>query len=90
MMKRIVLGASLILASFALHAGQVIDINKADAAAISREIKGIGPTKARAIVKYRDTHGPYKRVEDLVKVSGIGEKTLEMIRPQVQVISKRK
>ena len=90
MMKRIVLGVSLILASFALHAGEVIDINKADAATIAREIKGIGPAKARAIVKYRDTHGPYKRVEDLAKVSGIGEKTVEMIRPQVQVISKRK
>ena len=90
MMKRIVLVVSLIVASFALHAGQVIDINKADAATIAKEIKGLGPAKAKAIVKYRNTHGPYKRVDDLVKVSGIGEKTLEMIRPQVQVISKRK
>lgn len=62
-----------------------IDINAADAAELE-QIKGIGPAKARAIIEYRDTHGPFARVADLRKVPGIGEKTLAQIRRKLTVI----
>ncbi len=48
-------------------------------------IDGIGETKARAIIKYRDEHGDFASVDDLVNVSGIGEKTLEQIRKYLTV-----
>jgi competence protein ComEA len=56
-----------------------LDINKASVAELET-LPGIGPVRAAAIVRYRETHGPFKRIEDLRQVSGIGEKTLEAIR----------
>lgn len=49
------------------------------------ELQGIGPSKAQAIINYRDEHGLFQQVEDLLEVSGIGEKTLENIRDQIAV-----
>lgn len=48
-------------------------------------IDGIGETKARAIIKYREENGNFSSVDDLVNVSGIGEKTLERIRKYLTV-----
>lgn len=39
-------------------------------------LNGIGPSKADAIIAYRDEHGPFQTVDEILKVSGIGEKTL--------------
>lgn len=66
------------------HATQV-DINTADAATLAQSINGIGPSKAQAIVDYRDANGPYATLDDLVKVQGIGFKTLDRIREFVIV-----
>ncbi len=41
-----------------------------------QEMKGVGETRAKAIVSYRDQHGPFAQVEDLLEVEGIGEATL--------------
>lgn len=49
------------------------------------ELPGIGPVTAAAIVHWRTENGPFKRVEDLLEVTGIGEKTLEQLRSHVQV-----
>lgn len=48
-------------------------------------LNGIGPSKAQAIIQYRDEHGLFRTVEDLLEVSGIGEKTLENLRDDIQV-----
>ncbi len=48
-------------------------------------LPGIGPSYAKRIVEYREKNGPFKRVEDLLNVQGIGEKTLERIRDRVMV-----
>ena len=48
-------------------------------------IPGIGEAMAQRIVEWRDEHGPFRRVEDLMKVKGIGEKSLEKMRPHVTV-----
>ena len=47
-------------------------------------LTGIGPSKAEAILAYRDDVGMFKDVEDLLNVSGIGEKTLDAIRDEIQ------
>ena len=43
-------------------------------------LKGIGPTKAKAIIDYRKKNGPFKSVDDLENVPGIGPATLKDIR----------
>ncbi|HVP21864.1 MAG TPA: helix-hairpin-helix domain-containing protein [Anaerolineaceae bacterium] len=48
-----------------------IDINSADATLLD-QLPGIGSTKAAAIVAYRQEHGPFKRIEDIQNVPGIG------------------
>lgn len=57
-----------------------IDINAADASTLAAELTGIGTSKAEAIVAYREANGPFKRLEELVNVKGVGEKTLEKNR----------
>ena len=61
-----------------------IDVNKASKEDLEK-LPMIGPVKAKAIVDYREKNGPFKNVEDLLKVSGIGKKTLERIRDYIVV-----
>lgn len=85
MIRKMFLSFILMFTALTLQAAEVIDINTADAATIEHELKGVGSSKAQAIVKYRQKNGPYKSVDELVNVSGIGEKTLEKIRAQISV-----
>lgn len=48
-------------------------------------LSGVGPVLAAAIVAYRTQHGPFRSVDDLLDVSGIGPATLQALRPQVTV-----
>lgn len=50
-----------------------------------QNISGIGPKKAAAIIDYRQSAGSFQKVEDLIKVKGIGAKTLESIKDQLSV-----
>lgn len=61
-----------------------IDVNAADREMLER-IPGIGAALASRIVAYREQYGPFQSVEELVNVSGIGERTLEEIRPYITV-----
>jgi len=61
----------------------VIDPNSADAAELA-SLPGIGPALAQRIVEER-SHGPYQSVDDLLRVHGIGEKTLAKLRPRLRV-----
>lgn len=55
---------------------QKININTASAEELA-QLKGIGPSRAAEIVAYREKNGPFKLPEELVQVSGIGQKTFE-------------
>lgn len=61
-----------------------VDLNRADAAGLM-SVPGIGPALADRIVAFREEHGPFRRVEDLLKVRGIGERSLEKLRPYLTV-----
>jgi len=61
----------LVLSSVSL-AAEMVNINKADAAAISQSLEGIGPIKAEAIVSYRKKNGRFGSIDDLKNVDGIG------------------
>jgi competence protein ComEA len=54
-----------------------VDINSADAATLARELKGVGPARAEAIVAWREANGPFRSPEEIVLVQGIGERVLE-------------
>ncbi|MEW6524699.1 MAG: ComEA family DNA-binding protein [Bacillota bacterium] len=71
-------------AAAAAAQGGKININRADRYQLER-LPGIGPALAAEIVNYRTRVGPFSSVDDLVRVSGIGEKTLERIRALVTV-----
>jgi len=61
-----------------------VNINAADASTIAKELDGIGPAKAQAIVEYRQKNGPFRAPEDLLKVQGIGERVLEQNRANLR------
>lgn len=50
-----------------------------------KQIDGIGDSKAKAIIEYRNTNGPFKELEDLKNVSGIGENLFEQIKIYIKV-----
>lgn len=76
------LAVALALSPLAALALEPVNINAADATAL-QQINGIGPSKANAIVEYRKANGPFASVNDLAKVPGIGEKSLERLKPQI-------
>ena len=63
----------------------LINLNTADAATLAREMKGIGESKARAIVEHRQKNGAFRSVDELALVKGIGAKTLENNRSRLTV-----
>ncbi len=60
-----------------------VNINQAEAVEIADELKGIGLSKAKAIVAYRLENGPFETVEQLTEVKGIGLKTVEKNRAEI-------
>lgn len=62
----------------------VININRGTKAEFD-SLTGIGPVIASRIINYRNTNGPFLALDDLLKVSGIGSKTLERIRPRLSL-----
>jgi len=66
-----------------------VNVNTADAETISAELKGVGISKAIAIVEYRKANGPFQKVDDLARVKGIGERTVEINRDNILVAARK-
>ena len=64
--------------------GGKVDVNHADLPALET-LPGVGPSLAASILRYRQEHGPFQRVEDMEKVPGIGPAKLAALRDQVEL-----
>jgi competence protein ComEA len=60
-----------------------VNVNTADAETISAELKGVGLSRAQAIVEYREANGPFRSADELAAVKGIGERTVELNRANI-------
>ena len=63
----------------ATHQSSLISINHSSAAQLA-QLKGLGVKKAQAIVRYRQAHGSFKNIDDLVNVKGVGPALLKKIK----------
>lgn len=76
--------ALLIFSVWSKAIAEPIDINTATAQELDESLPGIGPSKAEVIINYRNKHGPFKSLDDLDNVPGIGPKILERISDSIK------
>ena len=62
-----------------------VNLNSADAATLARDLIGVGPAKAKAIVDYRMKNGPFRSIDDLALVKGIGQRLIERNRARLRL-----
>ena len=65
-------------------AAAVVNINTAATAELEA-LPGVGPALAARIIDYRQKYGPFKKIEDLMSVRGIGEKSFLKLKPLVTI-----
>ncbi len=81
-LRKLLLLTVLLLPVYA-GAADTININTADKTALMEMINGIGEKKAEAIIAWREQNGPFKSVDDLALVKGIGNSTVEKNRDKL-------
>jgi competence protein ComEA len=62
-----------------------ININTADIETLIAKLKGIGSKRAKAILAYRNEHGPFKSIDDLIKIKGISKRIVDQNREKITV-----
>ncbi|GAA4364547.1 ComEA family DNA-binding protein [Kangiella marina] len=62
-----------------------VNINTASSSQLAATLKGVGLKKAQAIIDYRNKFGPFKSVDELTAVKGIGSKTLQKNRAKISI-----
>ena len=77
---RMILAATLFAISAGVFATPPVNINTASAQALAEAINGVGLKRAQAIVRERETNGPFSSVDDLSRVQGIGQRIIERSR----------
>jgi competence protein ComEA len=78
------LAAMMLLAPLLVRA-EPVNINTADATALAKALNGIGPSKAKAIVSYREKNGPFKTADQLAMVEGISQKLIDQNRADIRL-----
>lgn len=86
-MKKFAVIASLVFSLFASPAilAEMVNLNKADAATLQANLKGVGEKKAQAIVAYRQENGEFKSIEEIMEVKGIGEGIFKKIKDDLSL-----
>lgn len=79
----IVLAAGLLSSPFLL--ADMVNLNKANAAALQENLKGVGEKKAEAIVTYRKEHGDFKTLDEIKEVKGIGDGIFKKIKADLSL-----
>jgi competence protein ComEA len=79
--------ATLLACMLALPAwaADMVNINTASAEEIAATLNGVGLSKAEEIVRYRDEHGAFKHIDELVNVKGVGVRTIDKNRDKIQL-----
>ena len=80
-MKKLI-GALLMGLFMSLPAWAAVDLNSATQSELE-SVRGIGPAKAKAILAYRESHGPFRNVDDLAKVKGFGKASVMKLKAQL-------
>ena len=75
---------SVLMVPVYLIAGEKINLNTATLEELTK-LQRIGPVYAQRIIDYREKHGPFERIEDLMKVKGIGQKTFDAYKDIITV-----
>lgn len=83
-LRNMVVALALLLFTSLANADPV-NINTANATVLADSIVGVGMGKASAIIDYRTQNGPFKSIDDLLKVKGIGTKTIDANRENLTV-----
>lgn len=85
-MKKLILAVLVLflVAAPATWAMGPVNVNTATVEELA-ELANIGPAKAAAIVSYREEHGPFRSLQELTKVTGIGERTIEMNLERIEL-----
>lgn len=66
-------------------AAEPVNVNTATAEEIAENLKGVGPSKAKLIVAYREANGSFRHADELVNVKGIGIRTIDLNRDMILV-----
>lgn len=82
-MKRIISGILLSL-GLVFSAQAAVDLNTASQSELE-SVKGLGPAKAKAIIAYREKHGPFKTIDDLDNVKGFGKASIKRLQGELIV-----
>ena len=77
--------ALALLLPLAAPAASPVNINTADKETLITAISGVGEKKAEAIIEYREQHGPFKSVDEITKIKGIGQGILDKNRENLSV-----
>lgn len=62
-----------------------VDVNRATAEQLAEALVGVGRSKAEAIVTYREENGPFRHIDELINVRGIGMATVDNNRERIRV-----
>lgn len=87
MLKKIIVALflSLAVAQFGFAEEMKVDVNTATAEELAEGLYGVGDAKARAIIEYREEHGDFEHIDELINVRGIGLRTVDRNRDNLDL-----